>query len=89
MKISFDPEKDAETQQERGFSLELGAEVIRNRVYMRLDDRHDYGEDRFIAYGYVAERLFVCVFTIREEVYRVISLRKANEREVRRYGRRL
>jgi len=88
MRITFDPKKDERTRQERGFSLALGADVIRNRVHVFLDDRHDYGENRFVAYGYVAERLFVCVFTLRDDAYHIISLRKANDREVKKHGRR-
>ena len=82
MKISFDPKKDEQTREKRGFSLAVGAEVISNAVATIFDDRRDYGEDRFVAFGYVGERLFVCVFTI-------ISVRKANDREVARYGRRV
>lgn len=57
MKISFDPGKDEWTRAERGFSLALGAEVLRNKVAIMLDDRRDYGEDRFIAFGHVENRL--------------------------------
>lgn len=88
MKISFDPAKDEKTKRERGFSLALGAEIIRNRVHTVLDDRRDYGEDRFISFGYVGERLFVCVFTMRDTTFHMISVRKANDREIARYGRR-
>ncbi|CAI2933565.1 BrnT family toxin [Aminobacter niigataensis] len=87
MKISFDPGKDEWTRAERGFSLALGADVIRNRVATLLDDRRDYGEDRFVAFGYVDLRLYVCVFTMRDTVFHVISVRKANDREIARYGR--
>lgn len=89
MKVSYDPGKDERTRRERGFSLSLGAEVVKHRVHVFLDNRHDYGEDRYVAYGYVEDRLFVCVFTIRADTYHIISLRKANQREVARYGRRL
>jgi uncharacterized DUF497 family protein len=87
MEVSFDPEKDARNRRERGFSLAFGSDVIRNMVTTRIDKRHDYGEVRRIAYGYVEERLFVCVYTLREDTLRIISVRKANEREVRKYGR--
>jgi uncharacterized protein len=88
MKISFDPAKDERTRIERGFSLALGAEVIRNQVTLKLDDRRDYGEDRLISFGYVNERLFVCVYAVRDDTVHIISLRKANDREVEKYGRR-
>jgi uncharacterized DUF497 family protein len=49
------------------------------------DDRKQYGEIRYIAIGYIQMRLYVLVFTIRENRVRVISLRKATRREVIRY----
>jgi len=86
MKISFDPVKDEKTRKERGFSLEIGVEVIRHQVATRLDDRRDYGEDRLISFGYVDQRLLVCVYTVRGDTLRIISVRKANDREIKRYG---
>ncbi|MGC2787336.1 MAG: BrnT family toxin [Roseiarcus sp.] len=53
---------------------------------MRLRQCFDYGETRQIAFGFINNRLFVCVYTDRGDERRVISLRKANSREVRRYG---
>ena len=50
------------------------------------DDRQDYGERRFIAYGPIGDRLHCLVFTLHGPRVRVISLRKANRREVNRYG---
>lgn len=44
------------------------------------------GETRFIAYGYVDARLHAVVFVIRGSVWRIISFRRANRREVNRYG---
>ena len=49
------------------------------------DDRQDYRESRFVAVGYVGHRLHVLAFTERGDKVRVISLRKANKREVKRY----
>lgn len=87
MKITFDPSKDEWTRRERGFSLTLGSEVVDNIVALKLDDRSDYGEARMIAYGYVASRLHVCVYTVRGDDLHIISVRKANDREVKKYGR--
>jgi uncharacterized DUF497 family protein len=50
-----------------------------------LDVRFDYAEERFVCYGRAGDRVWVCVFTVRGDVYRVISVRKANDRETRRY----
>ena len=50
-----------------------------------IDDREDYGELRQIALGFIGERLHVLIFTEREDNIRVISLRKANKREIEAY----
>lgn len=51
-----------------------------------LDQRHGYGELRMIGIGYIGYRLFNVVFVERGEERRIISLRKANQREVKRYA---
>jgi len=50
------------------------------------DSRSDYGEDRFEAVGFIDDRLFVLIFTLRGSAVRVISLRKANKRERNDYA---
>lgn len=49
------------------------------------DLRRGYGEGRFIAFGKIGSRVHVLVFTPRGEFTHIISLRKANGREIRRY----
>ena len=49
------------------------------------DDRRDYGEERFVSIGPIKGRLHVLIFTRRDATVRIISLRKANKREVRQY----
>jgi len=51
-----------------------------------VDDRCDYAEQRRVAYGEIRQRLIVVVYTLRAEATRIISMRKANSREVRKYG---
>lgn len=46
-----------------------------------IDDRKDYGEQRWIAVGRILNRIYVLIYTIRNKNIRVISLRKANTRE--------
>lgn len=50
------------------------------------DLRFDYGERRFLAFGLIDDRLHVLTFTRRDNAVRVISLRKANSREMNQYG---
>ena len=49
------------------------------------DDRRDYGEVRIKALGMIADRYFVCVYTERGDVRRIISLRRANRKEADGY----
>lgn len=51
-----------------------------------IDDREDYGEMREVAIGFIGDVLHVLVYTERDQQIRVISLRKANRQERRRYG---
>lgn len=86
MQIVFDAEKDAVNRQKHGLPLSLGVAVLEGRTAEFLDTRQDYGEDRLVCFGYVDRRLHVCVYTVRADVTRLISVRKANDREVKRYG---
>jgi uncharacterized protein len=51
-----------------------------------LDNRKDYGERRFVALGLLDDRLHVLCFAETSDGIRVISFRKTNSREVKRYG---
>ncbi len=55
-------------------------------VLIRLDIRRSYDEPRFNALGYIGKRLYHLTFTVRGDVIRVISFRKANRREVKYYA---
>lgn len=85
MKIEFDPEKNARNIQLRGISFEDAARFEWESAVIIPDTRRDYGEPRFRAFGLIGNRLHALVFSLREGVIRVISLRKANRREVLRY----
>ena len=86
MKISFDPVKRAETLAARGLDMADVAQVFAAPRLTVSDDRKDYGEDRFITFGTLAGRMVVVVWTVRGASRRIISLRKANEREQDAHG---
>lgn len=86
MTVSFDPEKDAINRAKHGLSLARADEVNLRTAVVRPDDRRDYSEPRWRAYGMIDGRLHMLAFTVREGVLRAISLRRANARETRRYG---
>ena len=56
-------------------------EVFAGATLTVEDDRQDYGEDRFITIGFLDGRMVVVVWTPRSGMHRIISMRKANERE--------
>ena len=85
MDISFDAAKNARNIATRGISFEQAADFEWDTALIVADTRKDYGESRFQALGLIAERLHAMVFTPRSGKTHVISLRKANKREVKRY----
>ncbi len=86
MPIEFDAGKDAANRIKHGVSIAFGAHVLADAHRLDLlDVRFDYAEERFICYGSVESRIWVCVFTVRGAMRRIISVRKANDRETRRY----
>lgn len=52
---------------------------------VEVDTRRNYGETRYAALGVIKRRLHALVFTLRGENYRIISLRKANGREIKKW----
>lgn len=89
MEIEFDPAKAAKTMEERGLDFADAAIVFSGHHFTIEDTRNDYGEPRFITVGFLAERMIVLVWTPRDGARRIISMRKANEREQAYYREHL
>lgn len=85
MDASFDPAKDARNVALRGISLARAADFDWNNALIVEDMRKDYGESRYQALGPIEDRLHMLIFTPRGGKIHIISLRKANDREIRRY----
>lgn len=85
MKIEFDPAKDTKNRTKHGVSLGDAKRLDWDGIVAREDRRRIYGERRMIGMSRIGKRLHVVVFTERGDAVRVISLRKANKREVRAY----
>ncbi len=85
MQIEFDPAKDASNTAKHGVSLALAAELDWEAALVWLDDRYEYGEARMIALAPRTGILYYVAFVDRGRVRRVISLRRANRREVKHY----
>ena len=90
MNVTFDPAKDAANVAKHGVSLTEAAGFEWDSAVVWPDTRRDYGEPRMAALGYIGLRIMSVVFVDRPPEQpterRVISLRKANTREVKRYA---
>lgn len=84
-KIEFDPLKSARNAQERGLSFERAADFDWEDAVVIADVRREYGEPRLVATGFIDGRLHVLCFVRIAGGIRVISLRRANVREVLGY----
>ncbi len=86
MKITYDPAKNTANIERRDLPFDLFAELDWSTAVIVEDTRRDYGELRYRVFGYIGDRLYAAVFTPRSDALHVISLRKANSREVKHHG---
>lgn len=87
MKIIFDPVKSERNEIQRGLPFEQAEDFEWSEAHIIQDDRKDYPEPRYVAVGYLDNRLHVLCFTPVQGGIRVISFRKANAREAKKYGK--
>lgn len=87
MRISFNPAKNAANIANRCLPFELVKQVDWGTALIEEDTRKAYGEQGFRMLGFIEERLHAVVFTPRDGKVHVISLRKANSREVKRHAK--
>ena len=86
MTFEWDPAKDAANLQKHGLSFSDAVDIFDGPVLTLADTRQDYGEDRFLSVGELAGVVvIVVVHTPRNGRTRLISARRANERERRLY----
>ena len=82
----WDDAKAASNYIRYGVTFEAARDVFKHPFAIEfVDDREDYGEDRFILIGMAGQRLLVVVYTIRDERIRLISARAADSFEQRQY----
>ena len=89
MGVTFDASKRAKTLAERGLDFSRAGEVFNSKTKTVPDTRQDYGEQRCITIGMLDGRMVVVVWTHRGDMRRIISMRKANDREQALHGRDL
>lgn len=84
----WDEAKRQTNRDKHGIDFAALAQLDWTTAQIEPDNRRDYGEDRFIAVGYIKDRLHKLIFTRRNGRMRVISFRKANRREQRKWASR-
>ncbi|CDF99451.1 BrnT family toxin [Avibacterium paragallinarum] len=85
MKIEFDPNKSLKNEKERGLPFTKMVKFDWTTALIWQDLRFNYPEPRYIALGLIDDRVHMACVTPIEQGVRVISFRKANKREVKRY----
>jgi uncharacterized DUF497 family protein len=90
MEFEWDPAKSAWNARERNLPFERAVDVFLDPFRITfVDDRKDYGEVRHLTMGHIEDLLFVLIYTERPDTIRIISARRANKREEKRYVREI
>ena len=85
MEVSYDPTKRAKTLADRELDFEDAVQVFAGRTIDFVDDRENYGEERWVTFGRLDKRLVALVWKPRGKKRHIISMRKANDRERKIY----
>jgi uncharacterized DUF497 family protein len=86
LRFEWDAAKAARNEADHGVSFEMATLAFGDPFALEwLNDREDYGEERYVILGMVDGRLLYVAYTIRGDVYRIISARGAEANERRRY----
>jgi uncharacterized DUF497 family protein len=85
VKITYDPAKRTKTLQERGLDFEDAAKVFAGLAYTLLDERYDYGEDRYLTLGTLDGRSVIVVWTPHGDDRHIISMRHCHAKEEERF----
>lgn len=83
MKIAYDERKRQWTLLELGLDFADASKVFEADYLEFLDDRQDYGEDRYIVYGELDGRAVAIVWTLRNDTRRIISMRYVHDEELK------
>ncbi|MBV8493806.1 MAG: BrnT family toxin [Alphaproteobacteria bacterium] len=83
--FEWDPIKESLNVEKHHIDFTTASQIWNNPIVEKIDSRREYRETRIIAIGEAEETLLVVVYTWREDTRRIISARKANSREKRRF----
>ena len=90
MKFEWDDKKNMENIRKHHVDFNDVPEMFNNPMFVSLDTRKDYGEDRWIGIGILKSRCVVVIFVERDgDVIRIISARKAEKHERETYEKEI
>ena len=87
--FEWDEEKRQQNLLKHSVDFLYAALIFEGETVTLVDDRQDYGETRYLALGKVGEDIFAVVYTMRGDIIRLISARKARKKEYERYQNRI
>ena len=88
MMITYDSNKREKILNERGLDFRDAVIIFRGEIYEFEDIREDYCEKRIIAVGHLQSRMIIVGYVQRGDIKHIFSMRKANEREIKKYQAR-
>jgi uncharacterized protein len=84
--FEWDDAKAAANYAKQGVTFDAARDVFKDAFAIeQVDDRHDYGEDRWTILGMAGDRLLLVAYTMRDDRIRIISARAAEPYERREY----
>ncbi len=89
MKLDWSEEKRKSNLSKHGLDFKDAVYVLLGTTVSFQDERCHYGEERWIVYGMLADVFVNVVYTVRKDKIRIISMRKANSRERRKYEQKV
>ena len=86
MEFEWDENKKNQNMAKHGISFSIAKEFFEGKTVRKIDNRKNYSEERLIAFGEFTGRILAVVYTIRDnDIYRIISIRRASKNEQRTY----
>ena len=86
LEFEWDEAKDTANRAKHGVGFAIASNVFKDVFAIeRIDDRQDYGEERYVIIGMVENHLLSVAYTMRNEAIRIISARGASPHEQRQY----
>ena len=85
MEFQWDSIKNQRNIEKHGIDFTDAVRIFERPTLTVVDNRRDYGEKRIAAMGAIEDVILYVVYTVRDNVLRIISARRANRRERKKY----